>query len=93
MDMRQPGTDYGERGETGEKEPKGATASDTSGERKGAIKGGVGIGKADKTGSQENGVGRGSFGAHDGRLGEFKGGNKGESVVYTHKRLDHPQKH
>jgi hypothetical protein len=34
MPMKQPHTDFGYRGETGEKEPKGASSSDTSGERK-----------------------------------------------------------
>lgn len=33
MPMKQPYTDMGEKGETGEKEPKGAKASDATGEK------------------------------------------------------------
>lgn len=91
MKMSQEGTTHGERGESGEKEPKGVNASDTSGERKGKIVDGVGIGKADMKGSQEGAVGRTGMGGHDGRMGEFKGGNKGETVIYSHKRLAHDQ--
>jgi len=75
---------------TSAKAPTGAASSDRSGEKKVSIKGGVGMGKADMTGSQEHGVGREGMGANDGRKGEFKG-HKGESVVYDHKRYDHDQ--
>lgn len=92
MKMSQEGTTYGERGESGEKEPKNVEASDRSGERKGRIIGGVGIGKADQKGSVEDGIGRSGMGSHDGRMGEFKGGNKGEVNVYSHKRLPHDQR-
>jgi len=83
----QPKTD---KGEAGEKEPKGASAADTKAERKVSMAGGVGLGKADKTGVALHGVGRDGFGKHDGNLGEFKGGSK-ESTVYEHKREPHDQ--
>lgn len=79
--MEQEGTDYGTRGETGEQIPASTKASDSSGERKVGIKGGVGMGKADSIGERESS----HLGKHDGRLGEMKG-HKGESVVYNHKR-------
>ena len=43
-----------EKGQTGEKLPKGANASDTSGERKGKLVGGVAMGKADSVGANIN---------------------------------------
>ena len=49
--MNQPGTDMGERGETGEKIPGGAKSKDGSGERSGRINGGVGMGTKDATGT------------------------------------------
>jgi len=91
MKMNQEGTTYGERGESGEVAPKGLDKSDRSGEQSGKVTGGVGMGKADMSGSQEYGVGRKGFGSHDGRMGEFKGGNRGEVNVYDHKRLPHDQ--
>ena len=39
----------GAKGASGEKMPKGATSSDTSGERMGRMVGGVAMGKEDKT--------------------------------------------
>lgn len=74
-DMKQPKTDYGQRGETGEKEPSGAKSSDSGGERKGKIVAGVGMGKEDATGRANGGK----------EKGEFNTGRK-ESVVYTHDR-------
>jgi hypothetical protein len=40
-------------GVSGEKMPKGVLASDTTGERKGSIKGGVGMGKMDAVGADK----------------------------------------
>ena len=71
---------------TGAKAPKGATASDISGERKRPIEGGVGMGRADGLGLRE----ASHMGMHDGRLGEAKG-HMGEKVVYEHKRIAHEQ--
>ena len=73
-------------GVSGEKIPKGALSSDTTGERKMAIKGGVGMGKADGLGLRE----ASHAGKFDGRLGELKGGAR-EKVVYDHKRIEHEQ--
>ena len=76
----------GAKSSTGAKTPKGATASDTSGERKRPIEGGVGMGRADGLGLRE----ASHMGMHDGRLGEAKG-HMGEKVVYEHKRIAHEQ--
>ena len=76
----------GVKSTTGATSPKGATASDTSGERKRPIEGGVGMGKADGLGLRE----AGHMGHHDGRLGEMKG-HHGEKVIYDHKRVAHEQ--
>lgn len=57
-------------GRTGEKVPMGALSSDTSGERKGKIVGGVGMGKEDKTSGME---------------GEFNTGRT-SGICYEHKR-------
>jgi len=73
-------------GASGEKMPKGVLASDTSGERKMALKGGVGMGKADGLGLRE----ASHAGKYDGRLGELKGGAK-EHDCYSHKRMEHAQ--
>ena len=73
-------------GASGEKMPKGVLASDTSGERKMAIKGGVGMGKADGLGLRE----ASHAGKFDGKLGELKGGAR-EHVAYDHKRVAHDQ--
>jgi hypothetical protein len=90
--MRQSKTDYGTRGESGEKLPKRDTASDTSGERHESTKNGVGMGKSDKTGVMY-GKGRPAehMGKHDGRLGEHNTGNMGETVIYEHNRVPHDQ--
>ena len=73
-------------GVSGEKIPKGVLASDTSGERKMAIKGGVAMGKADGLGLRE----ASHAGKFDGRLGELKGGAR-EHECYDHKRIEHEQ--
>ena len=78
------------KGETGEKEPKGVISSDKSGDRKVSMTGGVGIGKADKTGVALHGVGRDGFGSFEGHKGEFNTGSK-EHEAYTHKREAHDQ--
>jgi len=57
-------------GRSGEKVPMGALSSDTSGERKGKIVGGVAMGREDKTAGME---------------GEFNTG-KTAGVCYEHKR-------
>jgi hypothetical protein len=75
--MNQEGTDRGEKGETGEREPKGATASDTSGERKMAMKNGVGMGEKDATG-------RSGDGKHEGHVGQFNTG-RGSSTEHFYK--------
>ena len=43
----------GAKGATGEKLPKGATASDMTGERKAKLVGGVAMGKEDATGADK----------------------------------------
>lgn len=67
---------------TGGKLPKGADMSDASGERKVALKGGVGMGKMDALGSRP----MSHAGNFEGKLGELNDGNMGEREVYTHKR-------
>ena len=57
-------------GRSGEKVPMGALSSDTTGERKGKIVGGVAMGKEDKTAGME---------------GEFNTGRT-SGVCYEHKR-------
>lgn len=57
-------------GRSGEKIPMGALSSDTSGERKGKIVGGVAMGKEDKTSGME---------------GEFNTGRT-SGICYEHKR-------
>ena len=76
----------GAKSMTGATPPKGATASDTSGERKRPIEGGVGMGKMDGIGLRE----ASHMGMHDGRKGEMKGGSS-EKTVYEHKRYAHAQ--
>ena len=76
----------GVKSTTGATPPKGATASDTSGERKRPIEGGVGMGKMDGLGLRE----ASHMGHHDGRMGEMKG-HHGEKVIYDHKRIAHHQ--
>jgi hypothetical protein len=75
MPMKQPKTDYGEKGETGEHEPKGAKSSDSGGERKGKVTNGIGLGKADATGR--------SNGGHE--KGEYNTG-RSESTCYNHEK-------
>ena len=76
----------GAKSMTGATPPKGATASDTSGERKRPIEGGVGMGKADGLGLRE----AKHMGMHDGRMGEMKGGSR-EAECYSHERIEHEQ--
>ena len=76
----------GAKSSTGVKTPKGATASDMSGERKRPIEGGVGMGKMDGIGLRE----ASHMGMHDGRKGEMKGGTS-EETCYEHKRIAHVQ--
>lgn len=76
----------GAKSMTGANPPKGATSSDTSGERKMKIQGGVGMGMADGIGLRE----ASHMGKHDGRKGELKGGSS-ESTCYEHKRIAHVQ--
>ena len=76
----------GAKSSTGAKTPKGATASDISGERKRPIEGGVGMGRADGLGLRE----ASHMGMHDGRKGEMKGGTS-EATCYEHKRIAHVQ--
>ena len=71
---------------TGAKALAGATSSDTTGERKAKLVGGVAIGKADGIGSRD----ASHMGKVDGMLGEMKGGSS-ESVCYDHKRTAHEQ--
>jgi hypothetical protein len=70
---------------TGATPPKGALSSDTTGERKRPIQGGVGMGMMDG-GSRDTK----HMGMHDGRMGEMKGGSS-ESNCYDHKRMSHVQ--
>lgn len=74
-------------GASGEKVPKGALSSDTSGERKAKIVGGVGMGKMDSMGSRP----MSHAGNFEGKLGEMNDGNKGERECYSHKRVGHDQ--
>jgi hypothetical protein len=76
----------GAKSSTGATPPKGATASDMSGERKRPIEGGVGMGKMDGIGLRE----ASHMGMHDGRKGEMKGGSS-EATCYEHKRMAHVQ--
>lgn len=87
MKMNQPGTDKGERHESGEREPRGATASDKSGERSAKIKNGIGMGESDKVGVM-GGKGRDGMGSIE--RGEFNSG-RSESECYSHKRVAHEQ--
>lgn len=79
MGTKQSGTDYGRKGEAGEREPKGATSSDNRSERHAKVKNGVGMGKEDD--------GRAAGGPE---RGEFNTG-RSESTCYSHKRIPHEQ--
>lgn len=82
MAMKQTGTDYGsKKGETGEREPKGATSSDTSGEKTKSMKNGVAMGQAAGTG------GRSAGGPERGEMNT----GRSESTCYNHKRIPHAQ--
>ena len=71
-------------GMSGEKVPKGALSSDTTGERKMPIQGGVGMGMMDGMGSRD----ASHMGKHDGRMGEMKGGTS-EKNCYEHERSEY----
>jgi len=73
--MNQPGTDRGERGETGEKIPKSVKSSDSGGEKSKSKTNGVGMGARDDTGRSNGSKER----------GEFNSG-RSESVCYSHKK-------
>ncbi len=75
MPMKQPGTDYGTKGETGEKLPKAGKA-DLSGERSEKKINGVGMGKEDATGERNAG---------SKETGEYNTG-RSEGVCYSHNR-------
>lgn len=92
--MRQPGTDFGQRGESGEKFPKGVAKAESKNGKHEKLDQGVGHGKADKHGTMEGGVGRHEhhMGEHDGHHGEFNHGTQHtKHVCYEHKRVDHVQ--
>ena len=92
--IREPDADKNRsgKGETGEREPKGATASDSSAEKHGRMTGGVAMGKADRSGSQEGSDPRETshWGKHEGVTGEYNEGRH-NGIVYEHKRLPHTQ--
>lgn len=69
------GANEGLRKETGEKEPKGAKASDSSGTKSKGIVNGVGMGQEDKTGRSNGGK----------EKGEYNSG-RSESTCYSHNR-------
>ena len=75
----------GAKSMTGATPPKGAASSDSSGERKRPIQGGVAMGIMDG-GSRD----AKHMGMHDGRMGEMKGGSS-EASCYDHKRMSHVQ--
>ena len=81
MKMKQPKTDYGTRGETGEREPKGAKSSDSGGERRERLVAGVGMGKADRMPGRD----ASHIGKHEGDVGEVNEGRK-EGCCYHHTR-------
>lgn len=84
MDMRQPGTDKGTRGETGEKYPAGVKSSDEGGERKEKLVGGVAQGKRDQITGRDGA----HLGKHEGLVGEANEGRK-EGTFYTHKKSEY----
>ena len=72
---------------TGDKLPKGADASDMSGERKLKLVGGIGMGRMDAMGSRP----LSHAGNFEGKLGELNDGNMGERECYSHVRMAHAQ--
>jgi len=72
---------------TGDKMPKGADASDMTGERKMKLVGGVAMGKMDSMGSRPIS----HAGNFEGKLGELNDGNMGERECYSHVRIAHAQ--
>ena len=71
---------------TPEREPKGAAASDHSGERSARIVSGVGLGTSDRMPGRD----KSHVGKHEGNVGEFNGGRKAGDC-YSHDRLPHAQ--
>ena len=71
----------GVRGESREKEPKRADATDKSGERKVKMKAGVALGEMDDIKGRE----ASHLGKQEGLVGEFNSGAK-EHECYDHKR-------
>lgn len=84
MKMSQHKTNFGEKGETGEREPKGAKSSDTGGERKERLVAGVALGKKDGMPMRE----KSHLGKHEGLVGEVNEGRK-EGVCYAHNRHEY----
>ena len=81
--MRQTKTDYGLQGESGEKISSKATASDTSGERRGRVVNGIGLGMKDNT------MREGDIGKFEGDVGEVNEGRK-EGTFYRHGKPAYP---
>ena len=79
-------SEKGTKSETGEKLPKGAAKADMSGERKSALKNGIGMGKMDSLGMRP----MSHAGKFEGKQGEFNEGSK-EHIAYEHKRIAHEQ--
>ena len=84
MKMQQPGTDRGTKGETGEREPKGAKSSDSGGERREKLVAGVALGKADRMPGRDGS----HLGKHEGMVGEVNEGRH-EGVCYHHTRSNY----
>jgi hypothetical protein len=74
--------DEGTRHESGEREPKGAKASDHTGEKRERIVAGVGMGKADRMPLRD----AGHIGKHEGLVGEHNEGRQTSGTCYDHKR-------
>jgi len=81
--MRQDRTDYGLQGESGEKIPKSAKASDEGGERRGRVVNGIGLGMKDNT-MREKDVGK-----FEGDVGEANEGRT-EGTFYRHGKEAYP---
>ena len=86
---------YSEKAETGEKEPKGAKASDSSGERKSKTP--MENETKEKTGmsgemlpkgaeTADHGRPKAHMGKNDGHIGEYNTGREEGKVHYEHKR-------
>ena len=84
--MNQPGMDKGLKGETGEKIPSGSRSSDTKGERKVGLTGGVGMGVKDGIPGRD-GSHHGKF---DGQVGEYNDGRMDGEHCYRHTKEEYP---